>query len=348
MVMVLDSKRLRRYRQVFAHLFPDPAGTRILLSDAGLSLARLTLEGAPEVRWHEILVEAERQECLEALVHLAFEQYPGNSELAALVYGVSPKSGHPDQSRQPAVPTLAATPTVQAPPPAVLMQPGVGVEFVVCAQGTAPYRTIGAALAAAPRGARVVVRPGDYHEHIKLQQSVELVADGQGVRLFGTGETLVKIDTEERVFIRGLALTMEAVKSGHVVVSVYSPQATLEDCTVISTGDGLCTFSGARTSTTLGMRRCQIKCDRGIQVDSKSALRLEDCLIASQCWGVTIHRGARVEGYHCTITGGSRNAIWVASADCTAFFQDCDLRGNAKGAWMIEPGATVHRARNQE
>jgi formylglycine-generating enzyme required for sulfatase activity len=75
---------LRRISETVADLYDDQANARRLARSAGLSLARINLTGAPVVFWLEIVVEAERQGKIEALLESASMEYPVHTELANL------------------------------------------------------------------------------------------------------------------------------------------------------------------------------------------------------------------------------------------------------------------------
>jgi hypothetical protein len=47
----------------------------------------------------------------------------------------------------------------------------------------------------------------------------------------------------------------------------------------------------------------------------------------------------------CVISKNGRAAVWINDADCSAVFENNDLRGNAKRSWHIAPGAEANITR---
>ncbi|WP_327179401.1 right-handed parallel beta-helix repeat-containing protein [Streptomyces sp. NBC_01335] len=101
--------------------------------------------------------------------------------------------------------------------------------LLVSQDGTAPYRTIGAALAAAADGALITISAGTYRESLVVNRVVTLAAGAAGVRIDGGGAGAVVIDAEAA---RLSGLVLEGGSEQTPVVEVRRGEAALEECTV--------------------------------------------------------------------------------------------------------------------
>ncbi|MCX5401198.1 right-handed parallel beta-helix repeat-containing protein [Streptomyces sp. NBC_00102] len=101
--------------------------------------------------------------------------------------------------------------------------------LLVSQDGTAPYRTIGAALAAATDGALITIAAGTYQESLVVNRVVTLAAGAAGVRIDGGGAGAVVIDAEAA---RLSGLVLEGGSEQTPVVEVRRGEAALEECTV--------------------------------------------------------------------------------------------------------------------
>lgn len=72
-------------------------------------------------------------------------------------------------------------------------------------KGRKSFRTIGAALAAARPGSRIVISPGQYVEAVRVRMPVTLVADGAGVSIDFRGDSAFGVDNAE-VTAEGLTI----------------------------------------------------------------------------------------------------------------------------------------------
>ncbi|GGU60006.1 right-handed parallel beta-helix repeat-containing protein [Streptomyces daghestanicus] len=101
--------------------------------------------------------------------------------------------------------------------------------LLVSQDGSAPHRTIGAALAAATDGALITISPGTYQESLVVSRVVTLAAGAAGVVIDGAGESAVVIDAEA-ARLSGLTLTGGGEQTP--VVEVRRGEAALEECAV--------------------------------------------------------------------------------------------------------------------
>jgi F-box protein 11 len=93
---------------------------------------------------------------------------------------------------------LMAPPTVAGSAPAPL---------IVAKQGRASYRSIAEAVKRAPRGARILVRPGVYQEAVSIERPVEIVGDGEAADIVidGADGSCITL-AGERALVRNLTL----------------------------------------------------------------------------------------------------------------------------------------------
>ncbi|MBV7339980.1 SH3 domain-containing protein [Chloroflexi bacterium TSY] len=68
-------------RDVLSSLYPDNVSIRRVAQDAGLKLERIRLTGMAINDWDALLVEAERHNKIEAVLHVASNEYSDNDEL---------------------------------------------------------------------------------------------------------------------------------------------------------------------------------------------------------------------------------------------------------------------------
>jgi WD40 repeat protein len=99
-------------RDALAHLYPEPENARVVVDDAGIAVIKITFSARAQTNWHNILVEALRQQRLEQLLAIACLDYPDNHPLRAacmaydrlriaggtLVPAADFPGKHPDQS----------------------------------------------------------------------------------------------------------------------------------------------------------------------------------------------------------------------------------------------------------
>ncbi|MBI3925763.1 MAG: caspase family protein [Armatimonadetes bacterium] len=82
----------------------------------------------------------------------------------------------------------------------------------------APYSTISGALAGAPAGARILIRPGIYEEDVVVDKAVDLVGDGPVAEIVirGSGTYVVDVRSPSPVHIEGLTLQTAGPETRHV------------------------------------------------------------------------------------------------------------------------------------
>lgn len=150
--------------------------------------------------------------------------------------------------------------------PAVRAQPA-GPELVVDAGGAGDFRTIGEAIAAAPDGATLRIRPGTYRESLTLERPLHLVGDGvdpRAVNLVATGGPCLT-SSARGASLRGLSL----VYRGFDVVDcllIEGGDLRVEDSIVASRSGSAVAVRGAGTAPTLRGNLIREARDAGILV----------------------------------------------------------------------------------
>ena len=197
----------------------------------------------------------------------------------------------------------AAPPAAQAAfPPETL---------IVSASGGGDFRTITEALAKAPAGARVFIRPGTYREALTVEKPVEVIGEGEAaaIVLEGAGKAAVqsKADTFSLhgVTVRG----SQGEGAGSPLIDIIRGNALIEDCTVSGGNTGI-SISGSRAKGVL--RRLDLHGFRtgAVVVTGKASARLDRVRVASSRTGIALDGGAEAAIRGCHIDGGHHGLVF--------------------------------------
>lgn len=90
--MATNERLLREIRQTLLELFERPEHVRRLVTDAGVSCARINFAQAVEAVWFDALAEVEKQGRLARLVADALDDYPAHERLQQLAAAVRGES----------------------------------------------------------------------------------------------------------------------------------------------------------------------------------------------------------------------------------------------------------------
>jgi hypothetical protein len=123
-------------------------------------------------------------------------------------------------------------------------------------------------------------------------------------------------------------------------------KSTMEDCEVVNSAGPGFLITGAKTAPVL--RRCVVRdgSDDGYRFADQASGLLVGCLATgNEHAGIVVMDGAALIVKDCVISKNGRAAVWINDADCSAVFENNDLRGNAKGSWRIAPGAEANITR---
>ena len=73
--------RLTALRSALANLYPTQDDAQRVVADAGLNLAYIRFSDKAINNWNNILLEAEKHDCLDALLEVVLQEYSANPAL---------------------------------------------------------------------------------------------------------------------------------------------------------------------------------------------------------------------------------------------------------------------------
>ncbi|MBX2855295.1 MAG: TIR domain-containing protein [Rhodobacteraceae bacterium] len=183
---------------------------------------------------------------------------------------------------------------------------------------------------------------------LKLERGGGGASAGCGVRsaagrleLIGcdlTSQSAFVVQAEGRASLRLTACRVVKGAVGGVCVRDEA-KVVLEDCDIIGGAmAGVAVVKGANPS----LRRCRLRDggNSGLLVQSGGRGLLEECEISGNRYhGVTVQEGGRPVLRRSAIVNNGRSGVRIKDADSGAVVEECDLRGNGRGAWEIAEGA---------
>lgn len=224
--------------------------------------------------------------------------------------------------------------------------PGPSNVTVVAADGTGTFRSIAAAIADSPPGARILVQPGCYNEPLVLRQAVELVAAGpaEGAAVQTSGIACVAVRGGD-VLLRGLRLSVIA-GPGHrsPAVDLSAGRLVMENCRVNSVGaEGL---NAHGTGVEADLRASIITSERsnGLVVWNGATCRVSGCeLLKNASTGVRVER-ATLSLHSSRVTGGRYHGVEAKQSNLDIV--ESEICGNADTGVSIAGGEfTIARTR---
>ena len=229
--------------------------------------------------------------------------------------------------------------------------------LVVDASGGGTHRSVIEAVAAAPPGARIVVRPGTYAGPVVLSGTIGLVAEGprDQVIIEGTGTCAVEV-TGGRPKVSSLTLRVVEAGTGSVpALRISGGRPTIMNCNASSTmGHGI-DVVGARANPSVTacvvhdckeygiwvrekargtFERCEVDGDSsfGIAVSDRSDPVVRDCAfrVGGGLSGIMVHSQGKGTFERCEVDGGSFFGIVVRDRS-DPVVRDCVFRVEATG-----------------
>lgn len=229
--------------------------------------------------------------------------------------------------------------------------------------GRGDFTTIGAAIAAAEPGSKIVVREGTYREALRLSKPLEITGEGDRERILvvtATGQALHCDAPMAR--ISGMFFRREAGGKGYGIW-ITGGAVEIDDCVVESLSLAGVAISGAGSSPSL--RRCVLRhgAKGGLLVYAGAQPLVEDCeMLGNGHSGVEvmgaatratlrrcIARDGKAGGYffhdgaggvleHCEAIGNGYSGVAISTV-ADPVLRDCVLRGNAQsGAFVYKSG----------
>jgi serine/threonine protein kinase len=206
------------------------------------------------------------------------------------------------------------------------------------------YATIAEAVAKAPAGARILVRPGVYTESLIVDKNVEIVGEGaRDAIVIEARRGPCLTHRSGTASLIGLTLHGRGARSREefFAVSAVGGDLILEDCVITSDTLACVVASGAETKVVA--RRCVIRDGGASGVGAWSGARVEAeaCDISGHAMaGVVVSKGASVTLRRCEVKD---NALFgVKSYEKGAVVvEQCRIADNAQGAFFVEPGSSL-------
>lgn len=230
--------------------------------------------------------------------------------------------------------------------PAAKSEPSI---LVVDAMHRGDFATITDALSAAKPGTKIFVRPGFYKESIVIRNHVELIGDGERndiiIEASGKYNVLLFYASQGRVVNFTLRQTGD---EAHPCVNISQGKLNLESCD-ISSQTAACVIIHQNAEPLLIRNRIHGGTD-GVVVSHNGKGTLEDNdIFANVNRGVVIKESGALtlRGNRIVQNGELGILVWKGGG---GIFEDNDLRGNATGAWHIDPSCegNVQRRGNKE
>jgi hypothetical protein len=228
--------------------------------------------------------------------------------------------------------------------PAAPPAPSPTQATLVVAPTGGDYATIGEAVAKAPAGARILVRPGVYSESLVVDKNVEIVGEGaRDAIVIEARRGPCLTHRSGTASLIGLTLRGRGAQSRaeFFAVSAVGGDLILEDCVVTSDTLACVVASGAETKVVA--RRCVIRDGgaSGVGAWSGARVEVEACDISRHAMaGVVVSKGASVTLRRCEVRD---NALFGVKSyeKGAAVVEQCRIAGNAQGAFFVEPGSSL-------
>lgn len=238
----------------------------------------------------------------------------------------------------------------------VQKSPPARTSFVIAVDGSGDFLTITDAIRRAPENARLLVRPGIYHEGFVLDKQVEIIGDGalEEIIVRATASSCVVMQMNEATLrnltLRGQARSGGVNNDGFFAVDIPRGRLLLDACDISS--DSLsCVAIHNQTAEPI-IRRCRIHhaVDSGVYAFDNARGQIEACdIFENSNVGVAITGGAETNVSGCHVHHGKSAGIVVWNSAANKI-EDCDVYANASaGIGISDAGAaTVRRCRIHE
>jgi parallel beta-helix repeat protein len=221
-------------------------------------------------------------------------------------------------------------------------------ELVVDVRGSGSFTSINSALQAAPAGARITVRPGTYHETVRLTKPVTIEGQGgtQQVILESDTTNCLVMDTDEAT-VSGLGIRCTAGAKGVNCYAIDIPKGRL----ILRGCDVTCDSSACIGVHNVSARPYILDCvihdgnQTGLFFYEKGGGTVEDCQIyGNKLAGIEIREEAAPTVRRCNIHSGKAGGVYIHK-NGFGLIEDCQIHGNALAGMQIKAGAnpTVRR-----
>jgi SpoVK/Ycf46/Vps4 family AAA+-type ATPase len=196
------------------------------------------------------------------------------------------------------------------------------VTITVCAAGGGDYRSISAALKAAPDGATIVVRPGRYADMLELARPVTIAAESEGAVVESPRGPVVMMTAGSSTLRR---LTLTGQDAAAAAIEVTGGSLTLEGCEVTAAARAAIETRGAPASVSMRDGRVRNSAGAGVVISDHAAGTFERTVIEHvRLDGVAISSGADPAFRACTISDVQGTGL-VVSDNARGTVQGCEI-----------------------
>ncbi|MFI6977724.1 right-handed parallel beta-helix repeat-containing protein [Embleya sp. NPDC050154] len=227
-------------------------------------------------------------------------------------------------------------------------------------RGAGARRTIAELIDAAPDGARVLLAPGEYREHVVLDRAVVLVAEqGPGsVRLMGAQDVALTVRGGSGAGVEGVVLIAADADAPAVRVT-GTAEVAFDECRVMGgrvaiADDARVRLSGCRISgagvagvsvsdrARLAMTGCRVLSvdGAGVLAAGSAGVTLADSVIVEAVIGLEVRDQAGVQVRGCAFLRCARNAV-LAEDDAALGLDACRCAESGEDAVLVRGGAKL-------
>ena len=218
--------------------------------------------------------------------------------------------------------------------------------IVVDKGGNGDYATIGEAVAGAPRGSHIIIKPGLYEESVIIEEDIDLAGDGPADQVIVQSKgpnCLVLRKCSPRLRNLTLRCTGGAGdKASAVEIEDGSP--VLTDCLISSSA--LClVIHGEQADPAI--RSCKLSGGgTGVRFLDKAQGLLEDCEVRGNALcGIEIAEGATPVIRQCVITDGGQDGVCCHGSQSGGLMEDCQVYGCGGSGVRLDDGAVLSMSR---
>ena len=199
------------------------------------------------------------------------------------------------------------------------------------------YETIGAAIANAQPGDRILIRAGAYHEALIIDKPLEIIGEEGEVEIYASGANVVKFQTTAGV-LRGLSLR-QAGGGDFDAVDIPQGSPRLEHCDISSESRAGVGIHGQGTKPTLRGNKIHDGKSAGILVwENAQGLIQENEIWENAYSGIEIKTGAAPTVRGNKIHDGKSGGI-IVYENAQGLIQENEIWGNALVGITITTGA---------
>ena len=183
--------------------------------------------------------------------------------------------------------------------------------------GRGDFSTIGAAIAAAEPGSKIVVREGTYREALRLSKPLEIIGEGDRERILVVTAKGPALHCDAPMArISGMRFRREAGENG-VGIWITDGAVEVDDCVVESLALACVEIKGAGSSPSL--RRCVLR---------QGAMA-----------GLLVHDGAQPVMEDCEMLGNAKVGVGVKGSATRATLRRCIARDGKTSGYLFYDGA---------